>query len=76
MTLVSHFWTELKSVYAWEVRLSGPESCTYVLQSGEDILTDTVLVKLWLHGEDDVVDDSAINGGLEGSIRVTRPSST
>ena len=47
-----------------------------MLESGKNIFTDTVLVKLWLHGGDDIVDNGAIDGGLKGSIRVTRPSST
>lgn len=47
-----------------------------MLESGKYIFTDPVLVKLWLHGSDDIVDNSAVNGGLKGSIRVTIPSST
>jgi len=49
---------------------------TYELESGENFFTDAVLVKIRLHGLDDVVDNSAIYGGLKGSIRVTRPSFT
>jgi hypothetical protein len=44
-------------------RLSDSKSCTYVLEGGKYIFTDTVLVKLWLHGGDDIVDNGAINVG-------------
>ena len=56
--------------------MSGPKSSTYVLESGEDLFTDPILVELRFHGGDDIIDNGTINGGLEGDIHVTRPSST
>jgi len=47
----------------------------FALEISKDLFTDTVLVKLWFHGVDDIVDNSTINGGLKEGIRVTRPSS-
>ena len=47
-----------------------------MLESGKDLFTNTELVKLWLHGGDDIVDNGTIDGGLKGSVRVTRLSST
>jgi len=49
-------------------------NCTYVLESGKDILADAVLVELGLHGGDDIVDDGAIDEGLkEVSTSPDRP---
>ena len=45
---------------------------TYALQFCEDILRDTEIVKLWLNVPNNVVDDGAVDGGLDDERTVIK----
>ena len=45
---------------------------TYALQFCEDILGDTEIVKLWLNVPNNVVDDGAVDGGLDDERTVIK----